>query len=247
MREADDRAIDLSAHREALLGRVLVELADTLVEGFEVLDFLYVLCERCTEVLEVDAVGVLLAPPGGGLELSAASSEKMELLELFEMQQREGPCFDAYVTGSPVACSDLAAAEQRWSMFVPRALAAGFRSVYGFPLRLREEVIGALNVFRTEAGVFSGEDVLAGTAMADMATIGIMHERVVREGRLREQQLEHALENRMVVEQAKGILAERHSLSPDKAFDLLRDYARSNRRPITEVSSGVVDGRLSIG
>lgn len=238
-------AKDRSAAREPLLGRTFVELADTLVEGFEVLDFLFLLCERCAELLAVDAVGVLLAPPGEGLQLSAASSEESEVLELFDLQQQEGPCYDAFVTGTPVAHGDIAEVEDRWPMFVPRALEAGFRSVYGFPLRLRGDVIGALNMFRAEPGVFENEDVLAGRAMADIATIGIMHERLVREAELRAEQLRHTLDGRAAVEHAKGVIAERHQVSLGEAFTLLWDYARRNGRPLSEVCSEIVEGTLT--
>ncbi len=216
-----------------------------MVEGFDVLDFLFLLCERCAELLEVDAVGVLLAPPGEGLQLSAASSEESEVLELFNLQQKEGPCYDAFVTGTAVAHGDIAEVEDRWPVFVPRALAAGFRSVYGFPLRLRDDVIGALNMFHTEPGVFEAEDVLAGRAMADIATIGIMHERLVREAELRSEQLRHTLDGRAAVERAKGVLAERHRISLGEAFTLLWDHARRNGRPLSEVCSEIVGGTLT--
>ncbi|MDP8931618.1 MAG: GAF and ANTAR domain-containing protein [Actinomycetota bacterium] len=233
------------AAREALLGRTFVELADTLVEGFDVLDFLFLLCERCAELLATDAVGVLLAPPGEGLQLSAASSEESEVLEVFNLQQKEGPCYDAFVTGTAVAHGDIAKVEDRWPIFVPRALKAGFRSVYGFPLRLRDDVIGALNMFRAEPGVFETEDVLAGRAMADIATIGIMHERLVREAELRADQLRHALDGRTAIEHAKGVLAERHQVSLGEAFTLLWDYGRRNGRPLSEVWSEIVQGTLT--
>jgi GAF domain-containing protein len=227
--------------REARLGRTLVELADTLVEDFEVLDFLYLLCERCVQVLAVDAVGVLLANREGVLELSAASSEEMRLLELFELQNEEGPCYDAFVNGTMVARIDLRGAEERWPSFAPRALEAGFRSVYGFPLRLRGDVIGALNMFRKEPGAFDGPEVLAGRAMADVATIGIMQERIVRESRLRTEQLQRALDSRVIIEQAKGTLAERLDVTPADAFERLRAHARSHRRAITDVAREVVE------
>lgn len=239
-------AEDRSAAREAMLGRTFVELADTLVEGFEVLDFLFLLCQRCAEVLAVDAVGVLLAPPGGDLRLSAASNEESELLELFDLQQQEGPCYDAFVTGVPVSHGDIAEVEDRWPTFVPRALKAGYRAVYGFPLRLRDDVIGALNMFRAEPGDFDSADVLAGRAMADIATIGIMHERVIREAELRAEQVQHALDSRVAVERAKGVLAERHRLSLGEAFTVLWDYARRNDRPLSQVCSEIVDGTLSL-
>jgi GAF domain-containing protein len=242
-----DRGIDGGVgSRVARLGQVFVELADTLVADYEVLDFLYLLCERCAEVLEVDAVGALLAVDGGELTLSAASTEEMGVLELFELQQRDGPCYDAYVTGEVVMERDLTEAPGRWPDFTPRAIAAGFRSVYGFPLRLRDDVIGALNMFRHEPGTLAEDERTVARTLADAATIGIMHERVVREAELRSQQLQHALDSRVMIEQAKGVLVERLAVSPGEAFERLRAHARSHRRRIHGVARDVISGDLEI-
>lgn len=234
----------LSTEREALLGRSLVELADTLVNDFAALDYLYVLCERCVEVLEVDEVGVLLADPEGVLELSAASSEKMDLLELFEMQQEEGPCYDAFMTGEAVAHGDITddVAVKRWPRFAPRATEIGFRSVFGFPLRLRDDVIGALNLFRYDVGAFEADDVIAGRTMADMAAVGIMQERAVRSAELRAEQLQRALDSRVIIEQAKGALADRLGISVEEAFTRMRDRARNERLLLTDVCEAVIEG-----
>ncbi len=228
------------------LGQVFVELVDTLVTEYEVLDFLYLVCERCAEVLDVEAVGALLATDAGELALSAASTEQTRVLELFEVQQREGPCYEAFATGEVVVEPDLDAGGARWPGFTPRALEAGFRSVYGFPLRLRDEVVGALNMFRREPSTLDAEEVTVARALADAATIGIMNERVVREARLRSEQLQHALDSRVVIEQAKGVLAERLEVSPGEAFERLRRHARSHRRGVHSVALEVVDGELDI-
>lgn len=245
----DTRQSATSTRREALLGRALVDLADTLVENFNVLDYLYMLCDRCIEALDVDEVGVMLTNPDGVLELSSASNEKMALLELFEMQKEEGPCHDAFRTGDPVAHADLATAdaEERWPRFAPRALEVGLHSVYALPLRLRDEVIGALNMFRHEAGAFGGVDVLSGRAMADMATIGIMQERAVRSAEHRAEQLQRTQDSRVILEQAKGALSERLGVDPNEAFSLLRDHARSSHRQLTDICRAVIEGDLTIG
>lgn len=230
----------------ARLGRVFVELADTLVADYEVLDFLYLVCERCAEVLDVEAVGALLTTSAGELTLSAASTEEMRVLELFEAQQREGPCYDAFVTGEVVVAADLTEGGDRWPRFAPRALEAGFRSVSGFPLRLRDDVIGALNMFRRAASGLDEEEITVARTLADAATIGIMNERVVREARLRSEQLQHALDSRVVIEQAKGVLAERLEVSPGEGFERLRRYARDHRRGVHGVAQDVVAGELDI-
>lgn len=235
--------------REALLGRTLVELADTLVQDFKPLDYLYLLCDRCVEVLDVDEVGVLLAGSEGVLTLSAASSGKMDLLELFEMQQQEGPCYDAFMTGKVVAHGDITdePATEQWPTFAPRAAEVGFRSVYGFPLRLRDEVIGALNMFRYDVGAFEADDVLAGRTMADMATVGIMQERAVRSAALASEESQRTLDSRAIIEQAKGALVERLGISPEEAFARIHRRARNDGFRLTEVCEAVIEGDLTPG
>lgn len=236
-----------STAREALLGRTLVELADTLVNDFTVLDYLYLLCDRCVEVLDVDEVGVLLANADGGLEFSAASSEKMDLLELFEMQQQEGPGYDAFISGQVVAHCHISnkAAMERWPRFAPRAVEIGLRSVVGFPLRLRDDVIGALNLFRYQEGPFEAADVVAGRTMADMAAVGIVQERAVRSAGIRSEQLQNALDSRVIIERAKGALVERLGISADEAFSRMRAHARSQQSLLTSVCKAVIKGDLT--
>src|SRR5688572_20194752 len=167
--------------RESVLARTLVELADTLVDDFDVVELLTLLADRCVEVLDVQAAGIMLAAPDGQLRVMASSSEAMRVLELFEIQSHEGPCLDCHRTGQPVANDDLGAAGGRWPRFAGEALAAGFRSVHAVPMRLRGTVIGALNLFRTESGEMAPADIDAAQAMADVATIAILQHRASNE------------------------------------------------------------------
>ena len=172
--------------REALLARTLVELADTLVDDFDVVELLTRLADRCVDVLDVAAAGLMLVAPDGDLRVMASSSEAMRLLELFELQAHEGPCLDCYRTGQPVVNQDLATVNGRWPRFAAEALAAGFHSVHALPLRLRGTVIGALNLFHIEPGEMRPADVDAAQALADVATIAILQHRATLEGATRE-------------------------------------------------------------
>ncbi len=222
------------------LAQTFVELADTLVAGFDLMEFLHTLTERCVELLEVDAAGLLLADNGKGLKVVAASTEQARIVELFQLQNDEGPCIDAYRTGGTVNVGDLHQNLQRWPKFAPAALDQGFAGVHALPMRLRDQVIGTLNLFRREP---NGLDETAAKALVDVATIGILQERAVRQQWLVNGQLEHALGSRVVIEQAKGILAERHQVSPDEAFALLRQHARSHNLKLTELALEVTVGK----
>ena len=211
--------------RETLLATTLVELADTLVADFDVVDLLTRLANRCVDVLDVGAAGLMLAAPDGGLRVMASSSEAMLLLELFELQAEEGPCVDCYRTGQPVVNQDLEAANGRWPRFAAEALAAGFHSVHALPMRLRGTVIGALNLFHIERGEMRQSDVDAAQAFADVATIAILQHRAAIEAQVLNEQLNHALNSRVVIEQAKGMVAEREGLDMEQAFATLRHYA----------------------
>jgi hypothetical protein len=225
-----------------LLSATFVELADTLVAGFDIIDFLLMLTERSALLLEVTAAGVLLADPRGGLRMAAASSQEVRLLELFQLQSDEGPCLDCYRTAQPTGAADLAAAHQKWPRFAAAGLEAGFRSVQALPMRLRHEVVGVLNLFGAVPGVMSQQSLRLGQALADVATIGLLNERIIRRGDLLNGQLQAALNSRVVIEQAKGRLAERLGLTMDDAFAALRAQARNNNERITEVARQVIDG-----
>ena len=185
--------------RQAKLARTLVELADTLVSEFEVVELLTLLADRCVEVLDVDAAGLMLVAPDGKLQVIASSNETMRLLELFEIQAEEGPCLDCFHTGLPVVNQDLATVNGRWPAFSAEALDAGFGSAHALPMRMHGTVIGALNMFNTEVGEMSNADIDAAQALADMATIAILQQRATREGQVINQQLQQALNSRVII------------------------------------------------
>jgi GAF domain-containing protein len=231
--------------REAMLARTLVELADTLVADFDVVELLTRLADRCVEVLEVEAAGLMLAGPDGELKVMASSSEAMRVLELFELQAAEGPCLDCYRSGKAVMQADLATPTSRWPRFAAETLAAGFRSVQALPLRLRGTVIGALNLFHVEAGEMSTADIEGAQALADVATIAILQNRASVGAQVLNEQLQHALNSRVVIEQAKGMVAERSGLNIELAFNALRAYARNHNLRLVDVAESVIDGSLA--
>jgi transcriptional regulator with GAF, ATPase, and Fis domain len=224
--------------REALL-------ADTLVADFDVVELLTLLTDGCVDVLDVGAAGLMLAAPEGDLRVMASSSEAMRVLELFELQSQEGPCLDCYRTGQPVVNQDLATVDGRWPRFAAEALAAGFHSVHALPMRLRGAVIGALNLFHIEPGEMRQADVVAAQAMADVATIGVLQHRAALEAQVLNEQLNHALNSRIVIEQAKGIIAERESLNMEQAFSILRNHARYHNLRLVDVAGDVIGGTLA--
>ena len=229
-----------------LLSETFVELTDTMVADFDVIDFLHVLTDRSVQLLDVSAAGLLLADPRGELRVLAASSEAARLLELFQLQNHEGPCLDCYRTGRPVEATDLAAEARRWPRFAVAAQRAGFAAVQALPMRLREQVIGALNLFRADTGAFAPGDVRVGQALADVATISLLHERNVRLSDTLNEQLQTALNSRVLIEQAKGKLAERLHLDMDQAFNLLRDYARTRNLRLSDVAQAFIDGSQTL-
>ena len=231
--------------REALLARTLVELADTLVDDFDVVDLLTLLAHRCVEALDVDAAGIMLAGDDGELRVLASSSEAMRVLELFEIQAREGPCLDCHRTGQAVLNSDLTAVGGLWPLFGPEAVAAGFQSAHALPMHLRGSVIGALNLFRAHPGEMEAVDVEIAQAFADVATIAILQHLAANEAQVLNRQLTQALNSRIVLEQAKGMVAERSNLDMEQAFAVLRSHARNHNLRLVDVARSVIDGSLS--
>ena len=230
--------------REERLARTLVELADTLVDDFDVVDLMSLLVERSVELLDASAAGLVLADSHGSLRLMASTSEAMELVELFQVQNDQGPCFDCYRSGEPVIADDLSDAAARWPRFAPFAMNSGFFAAHALPMRLRRQVIGALNLFRTEPGALHEADVYAGQALADLATIAILQARDAHETNAVLDQLQHALQNRIVIEQAKGVLAERAGVGTDVALTRLRAYARARQLKLARVAEDVIAGRV---
>ncbi len=224
---------------------VFVELTDTLVDDFDIIDFLDRLAVRCVELLGVSACGLLLVDHRDTLNLLAASTEQTRLLELFELQNSEGPCLEAYQSGAVVNGHDLAD-DRRWPRFAPAARAAGFTSVTALPMRLRQQVIGAMNLFSAGQGAPDDDTLELGQALANAATIGILHQRAPRRREVVAEQLQGALNSRILVEQAKGFLAERQDVSVDDAFIVLRDHARAGHLQLLDVAQAVIDGTLTI-
>ena len=230
--------------REAQLNRTFVELADTLVNHFDVAEFLHTLAGRCVELFDVDAAGLMLADERGTLRVVGSSNEQTRMLELFEIQSHEGPCTDCYGSGHTVIEEDLEHS-RRWPGFREEALSAGFRSALAVPMSLRDNVIGALNLFRAQPGGLDEDDLTACRALADVATIALIQERAVREARLLTEQLQRALNSRVVIEQAKGRLAGLANVDMDTAFKLLRGYARTKNLLLGDVARDLAEGRLS--
>src|SRR5580700_9826161 len=236
-----DRTGDVT--HEAVLARAFVRLADTLASDFDIVDFLQGLSADSVEILRAEAAGVMLADPRGGLRLIASSDERMRLLELFELQGAQGPCLDAFASGRPVQ-ANAADSRARWPVFAPRASGAGFQVMCAVPLRVRTDVIGALNLFRDSDEPFTGTEMEIAQALAEMAAIGLIQERALRERNLLASQLQVALNSRVIIEQAKGMIAEYLTMTVDDAFTVLRNYARYNNRKLSEVASDVVDRRI---
>ncbi|MGH3886406.1 MAG: GAF and ANTAR domain-containing protein [Pseudonocardiaceae bacterium] len=217
-----------------------VELADTLVLGFDGIDFLHTLTERCVQLLGVDAAAILLIDPQGTLNLVAASTEQARLLELFQLQNEEGPCLDCYHSGQSVACADLAATPQRWPRFATAAHEQGFAAVQAVPMRLREQILGALNLFRYSPSAIPTEATAVAQSFANVATISILQVRALRHSEMVTEQLQTALNSRVLIEQAKGILAERRHITIAEAFTQMRTYARGHHRLLSQVAQAVI-------
>ena len=230
--------------REERLARTLVELADTLVDDFDVIELLALLVERSGELLDASAAGLVLADEDGALQHMVSSSAATELIERFQVQHGEGPCVDCYRSCEAVIADDLSEAHERWPAFLPLAIVTGFCAAHAFPLRLRGRILGTLNLFRREPGPFTPADVTAGQAMADVAAIALCQFWAMRDAQVVTTQLQHALQSRVVIEQAKGMLAERGGTGVDQAFSSLRGYARATKRRLVDVSTEVVSGSL---
>jgi GAF domain-containing protein len=226
---------------EIQLADVFVELADTLVDDFDVIDFLHVLSTRCVTLLGVSAAGLLLTDEQDRLQVLAASSEQTRLLELFQVQTDQGPCLDCFRTGQPVSVTDLSAGG-RWPRFAAAAAEVGFAAVHALPMRLRSEVIGALNLFDDKPTTLDHERRRIAQALADVATIGLLQQRAIRRRDALTEQLQTALNSRVLIEQAKGVLAERLRVDVDEAFTILRAAARRGNRRLSELAQGIVDG-----
>ncbi len=230
--------------REQRIVETFVELANTMVDEFDVIEFLHRLTERCVELLDCAEAGLLLADAGGVLRVMASSSERSDALELLQSQNGEGPCWECYHRGRAVFSEDLTADTGRWPAFAPVAVEKGFCSVHAVPMRVRGETVGTLNLFRAPPGRIAEQDMPLAQGMADIAAIALLQERSVRESRGVVEQLQGALSSRVIIEQAKGVLAERTHIGVDAAFSRLRAHAREHNRRLSDIAHELMDGRL---
>ena len=230
--------------RETRVTEIFVEVADSLIDDFDLIDFLQQLSVRCMELIDVAAVGILLADPHDVLQTIAASDEHTRLLELFATQHDQGPCVDCFKTGTARTNIDLTDPRiaSRWPQFAPRAAATGFVAANALPLRLRGRVIGVMGLFRTRPDPLSTEDIILAQALADIATIALLQQRTAAHSEIERVQLQHALTSRIVLEQAKGILAERWQVTVDSAFARFRSYARAHHRQLAELAREIAEG-----
>jgi transcriptional regulator with GAF, ATPase, and Fis domain len=232
--------------REALLVRTFVTVADSLVADYDVIDLLQTLVDHCTELFDAAAAGIALGPDDQHLEVIVSTSEESRLVGLMQLRVGEGPCVEAVTTGKVVSVADHAEMRSRWPAFARAARESDYDSVHAIPLRLRGEIIGSLNLFRTDEGALNDQDAIAAQALADVATIGILQQRAVHDSTLVRDQLQHALNSRVLIEQAKGVLAQTHGVDMDTAFKLLRHQARSTGTRMATVASAVIDGTVQV-
>jgi GAF domain-containing protein len=232
--------------RTERLFEAFATLADTLVAGYDVLDLLQTLVENCHELLDVDSAGILLLNSQNTLELAASTSEATTLVEIMQLDADAGPCMECFRTRTVVSVPDIDVGSDRWPEFCSTAQAQGIFSVYAIPLRLRETTIGTLNLMRNERGELNQHDIRAAQALADVATIGILHQRAVRDADAVRDQLQNALSSRVVIEQAKGVVAETSRLSMEDAFQRIRHYARSHNATLGSVARRLVEGDLRL-
>ena len=232
--------------REELITETLVQLADTLVSDYDPTEMFYLLVDSCRSVLEVEQAGLMLKDPSGGLQVVAATSEATHVVELLQIQNDEGPCLDAVKSGERVITGPLSdqEASERWPRLVEAALRAGFHAVAALPMRLRQDTLGGLNLFFSEHRPPEDRDISVAQAFADIASIAILHNRATEDSRVVIDQLQYALDSRIVIEQAKGRVAEHANLDVDAAFTMIRQHARSNNLRLSNVASDLISGTL---
>lgn len=226
--------------------RTLIAMADTLVADFDLPDFFQNLVERAADLFGAESAGLLMTGERVGIDLVAYTPESIGFVELLQLQVEQGPCLDAIRTRTPVRAADLAADADRWPRWSPRALDAGVRSVYATPMRLRDRTLGALNLFSARPDALTDADLVGVQALTDVATIGLLHERNARDQDVLSRQLQVALTSRVVLEQAKGVIAGRSTLDPERAFTALRAYCRNTNSKLGPTARAVIAGDLDV-
>ncbi len=230
----------IGGSREGRLIDTFVTLADTLVDSYDMSDLLGTLVNACTELLDVSAAGLMIVDASGQLSVFAASSEGSRLVEMMQLSSGSGPCVESFTGGIEIVLEDVDSMASQWPEFCTEARNQGFRAVHAVPLRLRGDILGTLNLFLTRTGHLTAEDCSAARGLADVATIGILHERAARHSDATQLHLQRALDSRVVIEQAKGVVAESQIINMDAAFSALRSYARSNNLQLKDVAEQVV-------
>jgi transcriptional regulator with GAF, ATPase, and Fis domain len=232
--------------REQRLVETFVALTDTLVDDYDVVELLQTLVDKTAELFDVAAAGILLANQRQELEVVASTSERSALIGLLQLDVGEGPCVEAHLTGRAIAVEDPADMARRWPRFAAASVASGYASVLSLPLRLRGSTLGSMNLFRDTVGTLNDEDAVAARALTDVATISILQQQTLQQATLAQAQLQQALDSRVLIEQAKGFVAQVHGVDMDTAFRTLRDHARSHRMPLAAVARGVVERTITI-
>jgi GAF domain-containing protein len=232
--------------RESHLIETFVTLADTLVVGYDIVEMLHTLVESCADLFDASAAGILLADAGGELEVVASTNERSRLVELMQLRVSGGPCFECVAIGKAIAVPDIEQVGPRWPQFRAAALEQEFMSLQAVPLRLRTTTIGSLNLFWDRHRALDQDDIDIAQALADVATISILQERAIRENDVARQQLQRALDSRVIIEQAKGVVAHTRNMTMDDAFDVIRGYARAHQIGLGEVASRVVDRTIDL-
>jgi len=234
----------MTQEREAGVAAAFVGIANTLVDGFDVVDLLTGLTRDCVDLLGLSAAGLLIADPRGVLHVAGASSEDTHALELFQLQRDEGPCLDCFRRGEPVMVNDLAQARDRWPHFVPAALTVGFAAIHALPMRLRQTILGTLGLFGSQPGALTDADLRLAQALAHVASIALVTEKAASDQSLINQQLQTALTSRIVLEQAKGLIAQTGGLDMDAAFIVLRQYSRDRGQHLSDVARALITREL---
>ncbi|OUE23120.1 GAF and ANTAR domain-containing protein [Clavibacter michiganensis] len=229
--------------REELLVRAFVTLADSMVSDYDMIDLLQTLVDQATDLFDAAASGIILGPDAERLEVVVSTSERSRFVGLMQLRAGEGPCVEAVTSGEVVSVVNTGEIADRWPAFAAAAAGEGYVSVHAIPLRLRGQMLGSLNLFRNHEGALNEADATAAQALADVATISVLQERTIRDSNMVRDQLHRALDSRVVIEQAKGIIAQLHGVDMDEAFQMLRGHARERRVTLAVVSTEVVQGR----
>lgn len=244
--DAPGRAVDATPTTAEDLAEALRRFAALLTDDHSTADILAALGEHATALLGVHGVGVLLREPGGGLSVATANTERGRIVEDLEAELGEGPCSVALATGEQVLEPDLAAALERYPRFAPRALDAGIRSIHALPLTARAEPLGSVDVVSVEERALDARELRVAQLLADVAVAYLANRHAIDRSTTLARQLQGALDSRILIEQAKGKLAERAGISIPEAFGRLRDHARRSRTKIHDVAAAFLRDELRL-